>query len=56
MVDKDYYSEEVEEALDIAIKALQQEPSCRVFRQVDLISRKDVIDGLEYEKEMLNRA
>lgn len=36
MVDKDYYSEEVEEALDVAIEVLEQETSCRNTRQVDL--------------------
>ena len=41
---------EFDEAKQIVIEALQQEP-CD-----DCISRQDVIDGLEYEKEMLNRA
>lgn len=35
-------SEEENEALDIAIKALEQEPSCRNTRQVDLISGADM--------------
>ena len=39
-----------EEMFDMAIEALEQEPN------EDLISRKDVIDGLEYEVELYNRA
>ena len=47
------YTEEVEEALDVAIKALEQEPSCRKFRQVDLISREQAIKEIsdEFENE-----
>ena len=35
--------------LNMAIEALDQEPSCRNTRQVDLISRQDAIDAL-YDK------
>ena len=42
--------DECVEAWEMAIEALEQEPS------EDLISRKDAIDGLEYEAEMINRA
>lgn len=45
-----------EQALDEIIQTLEQEPSCRNTRQVDLISRQDAIDALEYEAELCNRA
>lgn len=38
---------ELVDALDMAIEALEQEPSCRNTRQVDLISRQDAIDALD---------
>lgn len=42
--------QDLAEACDMAIEALEQELN------EDLISRKDVIDGLEYEVELYNRA
>ena len=49
------YTEEVEEALDVAIEALEQEPSCRKTRQVDLISRQDAIKVIEKCKAELTK-
>lgn len=43
-------SEEYNDAVNIAIEILEQESN------EDLISRKDVIDGLEHEVELYNRA
>lgn len=47
------YTEEVEDALNMAIEALEQEPSCRNTRQVDLISREQAIKEIsdEFENE-----
>lgn len=43
------------EALNMAIKALDQEPSCRNPRQVDLISRQDAIKVIEKCKAELTK-
>ena len=39
--------DECVEALNMAIEALEQEPSCRNTRQVDLISRHEVLRGYQ---------
>ena len=46
MLDKEDYSEEVEEALNMAIEALEQEPEVRTqMPSADLISRQAAIDA-----------
>lgn len=44
---KIYDAQWLREAVDMAIEALEQEPSCRNARQVDLISRQEAIDALD---------
>ena len=56
MLDKEDYSEEVEEALNMAIEALEQEPEVRTqMPSADLISRQAAIDAVHsYFKDKLD--